>query len=86
MSDPRKISPILRVGGSLGSFGEEGLEHIAVDTKGLECDVVIAPREWDSMNEDVIYLLVRARVVEACSVLLREAGVEDIPECVAELG
>ena len=28
IDDNRKISPILRVGGSLGTFGEDGIENV----------------------------------------------------------
>jgi hypothetical protein len=75
----KEVSPILRVGGSLGSFGEDGIENLKIRRKEAECDVVIAPRDWASISEDEIYALLRPRVMSAARALLVAGGVTEIP-------
>ncbi len=84
MEDPRKLSLVLRVGGSLGTFGEDGIENVEIGDKKLVCDVVISPRNWGRMSDEEAYLLVRSRAVKASSVLLEKAGVGTVPGCIIE--
>lgn len=78
------ITPILRIGGELGTFGEDAVENIKVTDKEAECDVVVEPRNWNELSEDQISDLIRARVVEALHSLLTEAGFETIPKFLSE--
>lgn len=74
------ITPILRIGGELGTFGEDAIENIKVTDKEAECDVVVEPRNWKEMDEDQISDLIRTRVIGALHSLLTAAGFETIPE------
>ena len=73
------ICPILRIGGSLGSFGDDGIEYLKVDAGEAGCDVVIKPRLWDSWSDEQIYTELRKRVTEALQTMLEEAGVPHSP-------
>ena len=74
------ISPILRVGGELGTFGPDGIENLEIKNKEAVCDVVIEPRNWNSMDEDQISSLIREAVAQALTALMSEAGLDAIPE------
>lgn len=74
------ISPILRIGGELGTFGADGIENIKITDKKAECDVVIEGRNWNAMSEDQIATMLRLRVVEALSTLIEKAGFDPIPD------
>ena len=73
------ISPILRVGGSLGTFGEDSIEQVQIRLKEAQCDVVIAARDWTKMSSDDLYDLIRRRVVAASVTMLEAAGVVEMP-------
>ncbi|WP_038165353.1 hypothetical protein [Verrucomicrobium sp. BvORR106] len=73
------ISPIARVGGILGTFGPDGLENIKVESGEAECDVVIAPRDWNSMTEEEVTSVVRPMLLEAIAALLAKAGCHELP-------
>jgi hypothetical protein len=74
------ISPILRVGGELGSFGDDAIENLCVENRVAECDVVVAPRRWAEMTEDEIEDLIGPRIRDALSMLLIAAGISSIPK------
>ena len=78
------ISPILRIGGELGTFGADAIENIKIADNEAECDVVVDTRSWNEMSEDQISVLIRARVIEALCSLLTEAGFDRIPEFLRE--
>ena len=75
----KEVSHILRVGGSLGSFGEDGIENLKVRRKEAECDVVIAPRDWAAISEDEIYAILRPRVIAAAKAMLLAGGITEVP-------
>jgi len=65
----------LRVDGSLGSFGPEGIENIATEGGKIECDVVVANHGWAALSDEEIAVILRGRILEAISVCLTTAGV-----------
>ena len=65
----------LRVDGSLGSFGPEGIENIATEDGKIECDVVVADHGWADLSDDEIAVILRGRVLEAISTCLTRAGI-----------
>lgn len=60
-----ELCVILRVDGSLGSFGPEGVENIAVEDGQIECDVVIADLGWAELDDGDIATILRQRILEA---------------------
>jgi hypothetical protein len=67
-----EVCVIFRVGGSLGSFGDDSIEHVYVQQSALCCEVVLAPRDWATMAGDAIGSLVSSRFHEAM-VKIRES-------------
>jgi hypothetical protein len=64
-----KLVVILRVDGSLGTFGPAGVENIELDGDVVACDLVVSDRGWDQLSEeDIRALLLReiSNAVEAC--------------------
>lgn len=45
-----KLSIVLRIDGSLGSFGPSGVENVECTHKHICCDLVIADHDWNSLN------------------------------------
>jgi len=74
------ISPILRVGGDLGTFGPDGIENIKIINGRAECDVVVDARNWNDMSETEISNLIRPRIIHALNSLITEAGFDTLPE------
>ena len=74
------ISPILRVGGEVGTFGADAIENIKIADHQAECDVVIEARNWKSMSEDQLTAIVRPRIITALATLLTEAGYDPLPD------
>ena len=74
------ISPVLRIGGELETFGADGIENIKITDKKAECDVVIDCRNWNAMSENQIATMLRPRVFEALTALIEEAGFDAIPD------
>ncbi len=65
----KELVIVLRVDGSLGSFGSESIENIELSAKRLSCDVVIRDFGWDNIEEAEIAKLLESRVhngVEPC--------------------
>jgi hypothetical protein len=73
------ITPILRVGGEAGSFGEDNLENVKIAKGEAECDVVIGVRDWRSMDEAQIYAVIKPRVIEALRLMLTRCGCDSLP-------
>ena len=65
----------LRVDGSLGSFGPEGVENIAVKDGKIECDVVIADQGWAALGDEEIATILKSRVLEAVNTCFTTVGV-----------
>jgi len=65
----------LRVDGSLGSFGPEGIESIVTEGGKIECDVVVANHGWADLSDEEIAVILRERVLEAIGTCLTRAGV-----------
>jgi hypothetical protein len=74
------ITPVLRVGGSLGSFGEDGIQNIEFKNKVLVCDLVISPHNWEQTSSEEIYDILKPRVLESLKRLLAEAGLRKTPD------
>lgn len=60
-----KFIIVLRVDGSLGSFGPEGIENIQITDNELECDLVISDRGWKDMPEREIGVILRVMIFHA---------------------
>ena len=80
----KKISPILRVAGELGSFGDEGIENIKVIRGEAECDIVISAQAWSAMTEDEIYTFIKPRVLDALRSFIQEIGM-NVPDCTKKM-
>jgi hypothetical protein len=61
----KKLTVVLRVNGSLGSFGPAGVENIELAEGDLSCDLVVADPGWDGLGEGQIRELLGLRVLEA---------------------
>ena len=70
-----ELAIVLRVHGSLGSFGPEGVENIAVEGGSIECDVVVADQAWADRQDEEIASILRTRVLEAVGACLTAAGI-----------
>lgn len=70
-----ELTIILRVDGSLGSFGPEGVENIAIEKGEIECDVVIADQGWADLQDDEIAIILKDRVLEAVDTCFATVGV-----------
>ena len=83
-ADIDTVSPILRVGGKLGTFGDDAIENVRIGNRTAECDLVLAPRNWSEMTEAEIEHLVKPKLLTALRQLLRAAGVKDSLEFLKE--
>jgi len=70
-----ELAIVLRVDGSLGSFGPEGIENIAIEGSTIECDVIIADQGWADCHDEDIASILRKRVLEAIGACLGTAGI-----------
>lgn len=73
--DVSELGVALRVDGSLGSFGPEGIGNIVTEGGKIECDVVVADRGWAGLSDAEIASVVRGRVLEAIAACLSEAQI-----------
>ena len=78
--DISELGVALRVDGSLGSFGPEGIKNIVTRGGKIECDVVVANHGWSDLSDEEIALILRGRVLEAIGTCLTEAGVSFEPD------
>jgi len=60
-----EIIIVLRVGGSLGSFGLEGVENEAFAKGIIECDLVIRDCKWDYMEDEEIMDILKDKLLFA---------------------
>ena len=74
-ADIEELAVILRVDGSLGSFGPEGVENIAIEGGAIQCDVVIADQGWENLADHEISKIIKERVLLAISSCLTSAGI-----------
>jgi serine/threonine protein phosphatase PrpC len=72
----RNLAVVLRVDGSLGSFGSPGIENIEIDGGDLSCDLVVSDARWDTLNDREIYEILRTQVLRAIDICFRHAGVD----------
>jgi len=64
-----KLTVILRVDGSLGTFGPEGVESIELDGSELVCELVIRDWSWGDLDAEQTNQIVHRQVlgaIEAC--------------------
>ena len=71
----RKLTVVLRVDGSLGSFGSPGVENIELVGGDLSCDLVVSDPRWETLNDREIRENLRTRVLKAIDICFRYAGV-----------
>jgi hypothetical protein len=69
------LAIVLRVDGSLGSFGPPGIENIAISRGVLSCDLVVSDRRWGNLDGDRIFEILSPLVVNAINACLTFAGV-----------
>jgi len=74
----------LRVDGSLGSFGPEGVENVTVKDRKLECDVTIADQDWAALGDEEIATILVSRVLEAVHTCFATVGVSYDADALAE--
>jgi hypothetical protein len=74
------VAPVLRIGGSIGTFGADAIENVEVKNGTAECDVVVVPRNWKEMHADEIHALLKPRLQEAFCLLLKQAGIDIAPD------
>jgi len=60
-----ELSVCLRVNGSLGEFGPEGLESIELRGKTIESELVIGNHNWASLQPDQISAVLRPLIHRA---------------------
>jgi hypothetical protein len=60
-----KLTIILRVDGSLGSFGPPGVENTKLRNGEIECDLVIEGPGWESLSPEKLSSIVRKQIVGA---------------------
>lgn len=61
----KKLTVVLRVDGTLGSFGKPGIENIEYNDGTVSCDLVIADANWASLSDDQIVGILRPNVLKA---------------------
>ena len=70
-----RLTVVLRVDGSFGTFGPPGVENIDLDEGNLSCDLVVPDSHWDSLSDREIHVILRQQVVNAIDVCFRHVGV-----------
>ena len=60
-----KLTIILRVDGSLGSFGPPGVENTKLRNGEIECDLVVEDHGWESLSPEQLSSIVRKQIVGA---------------------
>jgi hypothetical protein len=73
----------LRIDGSLGSFGPEGVENVVFENGKIECDIVVADQGWAEMSDDDILSVLQQRVLEAVDTCLSTVRIPYDPEALA---
>lgn len=68
-----KFTIVLRIDGTLGSFGQSGVENIHTDSKNVSCDLLIEDLGWDNLSDDEIYLVLTERVAKTASLCLQQS-------------
>jgi hypothetical protein len=64
-----KLVVILRIDGSLGTFGPSGVENVKRDGTEIQCDLVISDPGWGQLSEGEIRELLLREVscaIDAC--------------------
>ncbi len=74
----------LRVDGTLGSFGPEGVENIVVKAGKIECDVIIADQGWAALGDEEIATILKHRVLEAVNICFTTVGISYDADTFAE--
>ena len=74
-----KLTIILRVDGSLGSFGPPGVENIELSNGGIVCDLVIEDHGWDGLSPEQLSAIIRKRIAGAIHQCLATFDVEHDP-------
>jgi hypothetical protein len=56
---------ILRIDGSLGSFGKPGVDNFANNVGVVECDLVITAQKWGELSDEKIESILLPKVKDA---------------------
>jgi hypothetical protein len=70
-----KLTVVLRVDGSLGSFGPQGVENIELDRGHLHCDLVLSDAGWETRSDRQIHEILRNQVINAIDACFRHSGI-----------
>jgi len=79
-----KLTIILRVDGSLGSFGPPGVENTKFRNGEIECDLVIEDHGWESLSTEQLSAIVRKQIVGAIHHCLATFDVKHDPNQLEE--
>ena len=74
-SGVQKLVMVLRVNGSLGSFGEEGTRSVELTNGVLSCDLVIEDHGWTRLDQTEISQLLRPKIAAAILELFQFAQI-----------
>ncbi len=84
-----KLTIILRVDSSLGSFGPEGVENVQLANKKLTCELVLEDQGWEELSERQIIEILRQRISMAIHACFQQFDVlyerDELDELVASI-
>ena len=66
----KELIIVLRVDGSLGSFGPEGVENVKAKDGMIECDLIIPEQDWKEITA-----ILRSQVLKAINTCFTTIGV-----------
>ena len=70
-----ELSICLRVNGSLGTFGPEGIESIELKNQIIECELVVGNHNWANLHAHEVSSILRPLVYQAINESLQRNGV-----------
>jgi len=71
-----QLGIILRIDGSLGSFGPPGVENFSLINGELECDLVVRDHDWAQRSDDEINEILSREVLTAIASCLSQSKIE----------
>lgn len=76
-ADAEFLNIVLRVAGSLGDFGPEGVSTLTLDDKALDCELQIADHNWGEKTHDEIRTILSALLLSAFEACFRRVGIAE---------
>jgi hypothetical protein len=70
-----KIAVVLRIDGSLGTFGAPGIENVHHCRGVLSCDLVISDHDWATLADDRVFAILSNQVIDAIVRCLASVGI-----------